>query len=283
MSNQNFKYEQLPVIVIEPGGATKDYWKEVWKYRQLLIVLAWRDISARYKQTFLGLVWAAIRPILIMTVLVFVFSSVANIKPTPGVPYALIVFCGLLPWQFFSSSISEISDGLISNSNLITKIYFPRLIIPFALLLVVLIDFVIGFFILLGLIFLYQFQIHLSFLLLPVFIFLMVISSLGPGLLVASLNVKYRDFRYVIPFFIQFGLYFSPVGYSSSMVPEGWRFLYYLNPIVAPIDGFRWAILGGDFYLDLTGFAISLITSFALLIIGLKKFRSMERTFADLI
>jgi lipopolysaccharide transport system permease protein len=283
MNNQNYKHDRLPNIVIEPGMVSKGYWTEIWKYRQLLIVLAWRDISARYKQTLLGLIWAVIRPILIMIVLVFVFSSVANIKPTPGVPYALVVFCGLLPWQFFSSSISEISDGLIGNANLITKIYFPRLIIPLALLLVVLVDFIIGLFILIALLFFYQFQLHINLILLPIFIVLMVLSSLGPGLLIASLNVKYRDFRYVIPFFIQFGLYFSPVGYSSSLVPEHLKFFYYLNPVVAPIDGFRWAILGGDFQLNPLGFAISTFSSILLLIIGLRKFRSLESRFADLI
>ena len=274
---------QLQELVIEPGHAQRHYWRELWRYRELFQVLAWRDISVRYKQTIIGMAWALIRPFLTMVVFTVVFGRLAKLPSDGGAPYALMVFAGMLPWTFFSSALSEASSGILNNANLIGKVYFPRMIIPVAGIIVALVDFLISFIILLGLLLWYRVMLHGQILLLPLFTAIAVLASLGPGLWLAALNVKYRDFRYIIPFIVQFGLYVSPVGFSSNIVPEQWRVLYSLNPMVGVIDGFRWCILGGESRLYLPGFCLSLAVTAFLLWFGIRRFRKMERSFADLI
>ena len=271
------------ILIIAPGLADKHYWRELWRYRELFHVLAWRDITVRYKQTFIGIAWALLRPLLTMLVFTVVFSQIAKLPSEGGAPYALMVFAGLLPWQFFSTSLAESSNSLIDNSNLISKIYFPRMIVPIAAVVVCFVDFLISFLILVGLLLWYQYLPSWQILTLPFFIAIAFLASLGPGLWITSLNVKFRDFRYVIPFIVQFGLYVSPVGFSSSLVPEEWRLLYSLNPMVGVIDGFRWAILGNSSTLYLPGFFLGLVIMAFFLWLGIRRFRQMEKSFADLI
>ena len=270
-------------LVIEPGLAERHYWRDLWQYRELFYVLAWRDVSVRYKQTIIGLAWALIRPLLTMVVFTIVFGKLAKLPTEGAAPYALMVFAGLLPWQFFSTALSESSNSLIGNSNLIGKVYFPRLIVPTAAVVVCFVDFLISFVILVGLMAWYQFMPGWQILTLPLFVVMAFLASLGPGLWITSLNVKYRDFRYVIPFIVQVGLYVSPVGFSSSVVPEEWRLLYSLNPLVGVIDGFRWAILGGESSIYLPGVLLSLGVITFFLWLGIRHFRRMEKSFADLI
>jgi lipopolysaccharide transport system permease protein len=269
-------------LVIEAGKTEKQYWQDIWKYRELFYFLAWRDILVRYKQTFIGIAWALIRPFLTMIVFTVVFGNIAKL-PSGGVPYPILVFSAMLPWQFFSNSLSECSNSLITNSNLISKIYFPRLIVPTSAVVVSFVDFMISGIILLGLMAWYNFVPSWRILALPLFIGIAFAASMGAGLWLASLNVQYRDFRFIVPFIVQFGLYISPVGFSSSVVPEQWRLLYSLNPMVGVIDGFRWAILGTTYNLYLPGFILSLMLVLLFLLTGIWYFRKMERTFADVI
>jgi len=270
-------------IVIEAGRTEKNYWGDLWRYRELFLILAWRDLSVRYKQTIIGILWAILRPFLTMVVFTVIFSKIAKLPSDGNAPYALMVFAGMLPWILFSSSLSDASNSLIDNTNLISKVYFPRLIIPAATLITAFVDFIISFIILIGMMIYYQFIPGVQMLLLPFFILLALLASLGPGLWMTSLNVKYRDFRYVIPFFVQFGLYVSPVGFSSNVVPEQWRLIYSLNPMVGVIDGFRWCILGGSSRIYLPGFLLSLAIIAFFLWLGISRFRKMEKTFADII
>ena len=274
---------QERVLVLEPGRAEKNYWSDLWHYRELFLILAWRDISVRYKQTIIGVAWAIIRPFLTMVVFSVVFGRLANLPSDGDAPYPLLVFAAMLPWSLFSTSLGEASNSLIGNANLISKVYFPRLIIPTATIVTAFVDFLISFVILLGLMLYYWYAPGWNMLLLPLFILLALLASLGPGLWITALNVKYRDFRYVIPFIVQFGLYVSPVGFSSSVIPEQWRLLYSLNPMVSVIDGFRWCILGGDSPLYWPGFALSLGIVAFFLWLGISRFRKMEKTFADMI
>ncbi|MHC5676034.1 ABC transporter permease [Nostoc sp.] len=269
-------------LVIEAGHTDQQYWKDIWRYRELFYFLAWRDILVRYKQTAIGIAWALIRPFLTMVVFTIVFGQLAKL-PSQGVPYPILVFSAMLPWQFFANSLSECSNSLIGNANLISKVYFPRLIVPTSAVVVSFVDFLISGMILLGLMAWYNFVPSWRILTLPLFIAIAFAASMGAGLWFASLNVKYRDFRYIVPFIVQFGLYISPVGFSSNVVPEKWRLLYSLNPIVGVIDGFRWAILGGEAKLYLSGFLLSLGLVILLLISGIWYFRKVERTFADVI
>jgi lipopolysaccharide transport system permease protein len=270
-------------VVIEPGMSERHYWRDVWRYKDLFVILAWRDVSVRYKQSLFGLAWALVRPFLTMVVFTIVFSHVAKLPSEGATPYALMVFVGLLPWQFFASALADSSNSLIGSANLISKVYFPRLIVPTAAVVTSFIDFLISFVILAGLMSWYQFLPSWQILSLPIFVVMAFLASLGPGLWVASLNVKYRDFRYIIPFVVQLGLYISPVGFSSSAVPQEWRLLYSLNPMVGVIDGFRWAILGGESPLYLPGMLISWILIASFLWLGIRQFRKMEKRFADLI
>ncbi|BBC25351.1 ABC transporter permease [Pseudanabaena sp. ABRG5-3] len=269
-------------LIIEAGRTESQYWKDLWRYRELFYFLAWRDILVRYKQTAIGIVWALIRPFLTMVVFTVVFGQLAKL-PSHGVPYPILVFAGMLPWQFFSNALSECSNSLIGNANLISKVYFPRLIVPTSAVIVSFVDFLISGIILLGLMAWYNFVPDWRILTLPIFILIACAASMGVGLWLAALNVQYRDFRFVVPFIIQFGLYISPVGFSSSIVPEQWRLLYSLNPMVGVIDGFRWAILGGQSTIYLSGFLLSLTLVFLLLWSGIWYFRKMEKTFADVI
>jgi lipopolysaccharide transport system permease protein len=274
--------QHYPELVIEAGRAERQYWKDLWRYRELFYFLAWRDILVRYKQTAIGIAWALIRPFLTMIVFTVVFGTLAKL-PSEGVPYPILVFAAMLPWQFFANSLSECSNSLISNSNLISKVYFPRLIVPTSAVVVSFVDFMISGMILLGLMAWYNFVPSWRILTLPLFILIAFAAALGAGLWLASLNVQYRDFRFIVPFIVQFGLYISPVGFSSSVVPEKWRLLYSINPMVGVIDGFRWAILGGGAQLYWPGFILSMGLVTLLLISGIWYFRKMERTFADVI
>jgi lipopolysaccharide transport system permease protein len=271
------------VIVIEPGRQERNYWRDLWRYRELFRVLAWRDLAVRYKQTVIGAAWAVIRPFLTMVVFAVIFGRIAKLPSDGTAPYPLLVFVGMLPWTFFSNGLSEASNSLIGNANLISKVYFPRLIVPLATVVVAFVDFLISFLILVALMAWYQFLPSWSSLALPFFVLLAFLASIGPALWVASLNVRYRDFRYVIPFIVQFGLYVSPVGFSSSVVPHQWRLLYSMNPMVGVIDGFRWCILGGQSQLYLPGLAMSLAVAALFLWFGIRQFRKTEASFADLI
>jgi len=269
-------------LIIEPGRSERNYWNDIWRFRELFFFMAWRDILVRYKQTAIGLAWSIIRPVLTMLVFTIVFGRLAKL-PSEGVPYPILVFSALLPWQFFSTSFTDASNSLISNSNMLTKIYFPRLIIPVSTVIVNLLDFLISFVILLCLMLWYHFSPSINILFLPFFIFLTMLTVFGTGLYVAALNVKYRDFKYIVPFVVQFGLYICPVGFSSNVVPEKWKLLYSLNPLVGIIDGFRWCILGGNNQIYLPGMFLSIGIVVLLLIFGIRYFRKVEKKFADII
>lgn len=269
-------------LVIKAGRAEQQYWQDIWKYRELFYFLAWRDILVRYKQTAIGLAWALLRPFLTTMVFTLVFGVLLK-APSTGAPYPIVVFAAMLPWQFFSNALSECSNSLISNSNLISKVYFPRLIVPTSAVIVSFVDFMISAIILLGFMAWYNFVPDWRILTLPLFVAIAFAAAMGAGLWLAALNVEYRDFRYIVPFIVQFGLYISPVGFSSSVVPERWRLLYSLNPMVGVIDGFRWAILGKDFAIYLPGFLLSVALVIVVLITGIQYFRRMERKFADVI
>jgi lipopolysaccharide transport system permease protein len=269
--------------IIESDRSDSNYWRDLWRYRELFYILAWRDLAVRYKQTYIGVAWALIRPFLTMVVFTILFERIARLPSDGSAPYPLMVFAGMLPWTFFSTGLSDSSSSLISNANLISKVYFPRLIIPTATLVVAFVDFLVTFSFLVGIIAWYRFAPGWKILLLPTFICLAFISSVGPALLISALNVKYRDFRYVIRFIVQFGLYISPVGFSSNVVPEEWRILYSLNPMVGVIDGFRWCVLGGQSHLYLPGLAASFCVAASSVWFGLRYFRATEKSFVDLI
>jgi lipopolysaccharide transport system permease protein len=271
------------LVIIEAGRSERHYWLDLWRYRELFRVLAWRDLSVRYKQTIIGVLWALIRPFLTMLVFTIIFGRIAKLPTDGSAPYALMVFAGILPWTFFSTSLSEASNSLLNNERLISKVYFPRLIVPIATIVVAFVDFLISFCILLVLMAWYLFVPDWRMIVLPVFAALAFFASVGPALWIASLNVKYRDFRYVIPFIVQFGLYVSPVGFSSSVVPEQWRLLYSLNPMVGVIDGFRWCILRGQGELYMPGLLASVVVIAFFLWFGVRQFRRTEKSFADLI
>ena len=236
--------------ILEAGRSEKNYWKDLWRYRELFQVLAWRDLSVRYKQTVIGVLWAVIRPVLTVVVFTFIFGTVANLPSEGAAPYALMTFAGVLPWQFFATALTDGSNSLTANSNLISKVYFPRL-------------------------------------LLPAYMLILFLASLGPSLWISSLNVKYRDFRYVIPFMVQFGFYITPVAFTQenilNNIPEKFHFIYFCNPMVGVIDGFRWCILGGDSTIYMPSFLVSIGVIIFFLWLGIRQFRKMERTFADLI
>ena len=275
-------------IVLEAGSADRHYWRDLWNFRGLFWFLAWRDILVRYKQTAIGIVWSALRPLLTLAVMAFLGWLFESNLPD-NVPRLLLVGAATLPWTFFSTAFSEAANSLIANSNLLTKVYFPRLIVPASTIIVCLIDFLIAFAILVVLMVAYQFMPSVRILLLPFFLLLALITALGSGLLIAALNVKYRDFRYIIPFIVQFGLYVSPVAFSSAdiytseRIPEALKIVYALNPMVGVIDGFRWCILGGETTLYLPGFLTSIGISLLLLVAGIRYFRKTERGFADII
>ena len=269
-------------IVIEAGRSERQYWRDLWEYRELFLFLAWRDILVRYKQTVVGVTWAVIRPFLTMVVLTVVFGRLANM-PSGGVPYPLLVLCGMLPWQFFSTAVSECGNSLVSNTSLISKVYFPRMTVPASSVITSLVDLLLSVGLLALLMVWYQYLPGPRVFLLPLFLLIAFAAAFGCGVWISALMVKYRDFRFVVPFVVQFGLYVSPVGFTSEVVPEPWRLLYSLNPMVAAIDGFRWAVLGGNAALYWPGFLLSLVVVVALLGTGIRYFRRTERTFADVI
>lgn len=268
--------------MISADQGERQYLKDIWRYRELFYFLAWRDILVRYKQTVIGVTWSLLRPLLTMIVFSLVFGKLAKL-PAHGIPYPIIVLTGLLPWQFFANALSESSNSLVGNANLISKVYFPRLIIPTSAVIVSIADFLIAFALLLALLAWYGFWPGWTVFALPLFASLAAAAALGTGLLFAALLVKYRDFRFVIPFVIQVGLYASPVGYLSSLVPERWRLLFSLNPMVGIIDGFRWSLLGGRLPIDWVGVAVSASVVGLLFLAGFLYFRKTERTFADVI
>ena len=269
-------------LIIEAGRTERHYWLDLWRYRELFYFLSWRDILVRYKQTVVGVAWALIRPLLTMVVFTVVFGKLARL-PSEGVPYPILVFAAMLPWQFFSNALSESSVSLIGNANLISKVYFPRIIIPASSIITSFVDFLISGFILVFLMVWYQFLPTWKIVMLPFFVIIAFVSAAGAGLWLTALNVRYRDFRYIVPFIVQFGLYISPVGFSSSIVPGRLRLLYSLNPMVGVIDGFRWAILGSESGIYLPGFLLSLAIVAALFATGIWYFRKTEKSFADVI
>jgi lipopolysaccharide transport system permease protein len=268
-------------LIIESGKSERQYWQDLWRYRELLYFLAWRDILVRYKQTVIGVAWAVIRPLLTMLVLTFVFNKLAGMK-SGDVPYPILVFCGMLPWQFFANAFTESGNSLVSNAGMISKVYFPRLVVPISSVITSLVDFLISAVLMALMMIWYGYAPGPSILLLPLFLALAFATAFGAGLWVSALMVRYRDFRFILPFVVQFGLYISPVGFNSSVVDKEWRLLYSLNPMVGVIDGFRWAILGQQ-NLYWPGFAISVAGVALIIISGIWYFRSTEKTFADVI
>jgi lipopolysaccharide transport system permease protein len=273
-------------LVIEAGRTERNYWRDLFRYRELFYFLAWRDVLVRYKQTIIGVLWAVLRPFLTMVVFVFVFSRIAHL-PSDGMPYPVMVFAAMLPWQLFATSLSEGSNSLITNSNLISKVYFPRLIVPASAVIVSFVDFAVSAGLLAIMMSIYGVWPGWHLLGLSLFTLLTLLTSIGAGLWFAALNVEYRDFRYIVPFIVQFGVYVSPVGFSSSLVREKYGetifMLYALNPMVGVIDGFRWCISGGISPIFWPGLVMSLAVTAVLLISGVLYFRRMERTFADVI
>jgi lipopolysaccharide transport system permease protein len=269
-------------VVIEAGKAGRRYLRDLWRYRELFLFLAWRDLIVRYKQTVVGVAWSVIRPLLTMLVLTLVFGKLGKL-PSGGTPYPLLVFCGLLPWTFFATALAESGNSLVANSNLISKVYFPRLIIPASSVIASLVDFLISLAFLVVLLFWYHFVPARTVAFLPLFSLLALFAALAVGIWVAALMVRYRDFRFIVPFAVQFGLYISPVGFSSHVVPEKWRLLYSLNPMVGVIDGFRWSVLGGEQTIYWPGLAISIALITVMFVTGIWYFRRTERTFADII
>jgi len=269
-------------LVIEESRSSKNYWNDIWKYRELFFFLAWRDILVRYKQTVIGLAWSLLRPFLTMLVFTFIFGRLAKF-PSGGIPYPIFVYVAMLPWQFFSTSFTDASNSLIGNANMLTKIYFPRVIIPTSTVIVNLVDFLLSFVLLIGLMIWFHFTAAWTIVTLPLFLIQSLLISLGAGFYVAAVNVKYRDFKYIVPFVVQIGLYISPVGFGSGIAGEKWRLLYSLNPMVGVIDGFRWAISGDSNQIYLPGYYLSLGMTLLLTVLGLWYFRKTERSFADII
>lgn len=268
-------------ITIEAGRAERQYWRDLWRYRELFYFLAWRDILVRYKQTVIGVAWAVMRPLITMLVLTLIFGRLARM-PGGGVPYPILVFCGMLPWQFFATAFSESGNSLVNNAGMISKVYFPRLVVPASSVITSFVDFLISAVLMVFMMGYYKYPLGPSIVLLPAFVVLAFATALGAGLWVSALMVRYRDFRFIVPFIVQFGLYISPVGFSSSVVPEKWRLLYAMNPMVGVIDGFRYSILGEQ-NLYWPGLLISVCAVILVIITGIYNFRRTERTFADII
>jgi lipopolysaccharide transport system permease protein len=268
-------------LIIEPGLTAANYWGDLWRYRELMYFLAWRDIAVRYKQTVIGVAWALIRPAVTMVVFVL-FRRLAGIEHAP-VPDVLLVLAAVIPWQFFANAVSDSSSSLINNTNLISKVYFPRLIVPVSSVVTALVDLLITLAMLAVVMAWQQFTPGPQLLLLPLFVVLACALATGLGLFLAALNVEYRDFRYVVPFMIQIGLFVSPIAFTTVNIPERWLALYALNPLVGVIDGFRWSILGGRVPLDPYPLTLSVLITIALLTFGVWYFRRMERHFADVI
>lgn len=269
-------------LVIEAGRTERHYWRDVWRYRELLYFLARRDLAVRYKQTVFGVAWALVRPLATMLIFTLVFGRIAKL-PSDGAPYSLLVLSGMLPWFLFASVLAEASDSMLTNSSLVSKVYFPRLIMPASSAVVAVVDFAIGLVLLVALMAFQGYPPTLPLLLLPAFVLIALAVALGLGLWCAAMNVRYRDFRFVIPFALMIGLYLSPIGFSMTVIPERWRMLYSLNPMVGVIEGFRWTVLGDAFRPHLDAIALSAAIAVVLLISGIRYFRRVERSFADVI
>lgn len=270
-------------IVIEAGSADRHYWRDLLRYRELLFLLAWRDVTVKYKQTVIGASWAILKPVATMLILVLVFGKVAKLPTPDNIPYPILVLTGMLAWQLFAAGISSTSDSLVGSAGLISKVYFPRLIIPLSALAAVLVDFFVTVPLLVAAMFYYGITPGWNVLVFPAFVVLTVLASLSLGIWMSALNVRYRDVRVLIPFILQFGLYLSPVGYSIVVVPEEYRTLYSLNPMVGIIEGYRWSLLGEAEGLTPLSLGVSIGTVLVLLVGGLRYFRRTERTFADVI
>lgn len=273
-------YQQL--IVIESAQLERHYWRDFWRHRELLYFLAWRDVVVRYKQTSVGVAWALVRPLIAMIVFTVLFGKLAKL-PSGEAPYAIMVFAALLPWQLFASAFSDMGISVVNNAGVISKVYFPRMIVPLSVILVALVDFAVASTIFVGLMIWYQYLPDWRVITLPLFVLLAVMTVIGPGFWIASLTVKYRDFRYIVPFIVQLGMYISPVGFNSAVIPEHFRLLYSLNPMVGVIDGFRWALLRGDGGLYVPGLLLSAVLATLMLVGGIIFFRRAEQTFADII
>lgn len=274
-------------LIIRSGRAERQYWRDLWSYRELFYFLAWRDILVRYKQTVVGIAWGLFKPVLTMIVLTLVFGKIAGL-PSGGVPYPVLVFTAMLPWQFFSAALSESGNSLVTNTSMISKVYFPRMIVPASSIITSAVDFLISAVLLVLLMAYYRVTPSPGIVVLPLFIAMTFATSLGIGLWISALMVRYRDFRFIVPFMVQFGLYLSPVGFTSfysthRFLPEQWRLLYWLNPMAGVIDGFRWSILGGDQVIYWPGMLVSIAVTTFTLIVGARYFRKTERTFADVI
>jgi lipopolysaccharide transport system permease protein len=283
MSETTTKYS----LRLEPGRGDKNYWLDLYRFKELFYILTWRDLKVRYKQTVLGVAWSVIRPLLTMIIFTVVFGKVAGLKADdPSVPYALFVLAGILPWQFFANALSEASNSLIGNANLISKVYFPRLIIPASAVITSMVDFLITFVMMLFMFVYFQFIPSVKILFLPIFVVLTFFSAFGIGLYITALNVKYRDFRYIIPFVIQFGLYITPVGFSSKVLmdklPSFVQSIYMLNPMVGVIDGYRWCFFENTPF-NIVSFLYAVAVTMVFMYIGVRTFRKMERNFADII
>jgi len=274
--------EETPVLILRPStGFLRLDLKALWEYRELLYFLVWRDIKVRYKQTALGAAWAILQPVMTMVVFSIFFGRLAKV-PSDGVPYPIFAYVALLPWQLFAFALSESSNSLVASQNLITKVYFPRLVIPISSVLAGLVDFAIAFVILLAMMLYYGIVPTAAMALLPLFLLFAVATALSVGLWLSALNVKYRDVRYTIPFLTQFWMFATPVAYPSSLVPEKWRALYGLNPMAGVVEGFRWALLGKSHAPGpLLGVSVAAVV--VLLIGGLRYFRKTESTFADVV
>ncbi|MEO5357093.1 MAG: ABC transporter permease [Nitrospirae bacterium YQR-1] len=269
-------------IIIEPEKGTANFFHELYEYRELLVFLSLRDILVRYKQTVFGVAWAVMRPVLTMAIFTFIFGNLAHM-PSHGIPYPVLVFAAMLPWQFFANTVAESSNSLIANENMVSKVYFPKIIIPTSSMMVSLLDFFISFAILITMMLYYKMWFNSRFLFFPLYLLLLVFLSLGIGYWISALNVKYRDFRYIVPFALQVGLYVTPVGFSSAVVPDKWKFLYALNPMVGIVDGFRWVLLGNSIELYTGGIYLSVSCTFLILLTGIWFFNKNESSFADII
>jgi len=274
---------EVPVITLRPPkGLAALNLHDLWVYRELVFFMIWRDVKVRYKQTLLGAAWAVLQPFLSMVVFTIFFGNLAKV-PSDGVPYPIFTFTALLPWQLFSKALQDAARSLVSNRHMITKVYFPRLVLPLSSIISGLVDFAIAFLVLLGLMFFYKTPLRWEMLTLPLFLLLALVTALGVGLWFSALNVLYRDIAYVMPFLAQFWMFITPVVYPASMIPENWRILYYLNPMTGVVEGFRWALLGTLTTLPVSMIVLSIVISFVILITGLFYFRRMERLFADMV
>lgn len=274
-------------LTIVPDKVEQHYWQDLFRYKELFYMLSWRDLKVRYKQTILGIAWSVVRPLLTMVIFTLVFSKAANMKADdPSVPYAIFVMAGVLPWQFFANAVGEASNSLIGNAGLLSKVYFPRLIIPVSAIITSLVDFMITLVLLVGLFVYYGYMPSAKLVLLPFFIILNFLTAFGISIFITALNVKYRDFRYIIPFIIQFGLYITPVGFGTQALigklPDFLQTVFMLNPMVGVIDGFRWCCFENT-PLNMFSLACSVVVTATFMVVGITTFRRMERSFADLI